>query len=266
MSCPNCRIDMVLKKGRYGVFWGCSNYPKCKCSIDAGKKKIRLKELELVNIDFDCLIESGIIDEIVTEVIEHNKKAKEIMQGLSSIEEKLNCNNLCYKVLEYLDKNNRYIDISKFVYSIYRVRGELPNQFKFWINNSKYSTDYLEKDVKTIILKTWEENIFSKMSLELIGEEIFIGDFNAGGGKVDIMAQNKTNDCKVIIEVKGPKGSARGAWGQINLYIATYKKFDESEIKGMIVAKGYPFGVYEKEIIFVGYVIESNKIAFIFWN
>lgn len=32
--CPRCKGNLVLRKGRYGEFWGCSNYPQCtfKCS------------------------------------------------------------------------------------------------------------------------------------------------------------------------------------------------------------------------------------------
>ena len=28
--CPNCKINLVLIKGKYGDFYGCPNYPKCK--------------------------------------------------------------------------------------------------------------------------------------------------------------------------------------------------------------------------------------------
>lgn len=28
--CPRCRGSLVLRKGKYGEFFGCSNYPKCK--------------------------------------------------------------------------------------------------------------------------------------------------------------------------------------------------------------------------------------------
>ncbi len=27
--CPRCQGDLLLKDGRYGNFYGCSNYPKC---------------------------------------------------------------------------------------------------------------------------------------------------------------------------------------------------------------------------------------------
>ena len=28
--CPNCNVNLVLRKSRYGEFWGCPNYPNCK--------------------------------------------------------------------------------------------------------------------------------------------------------------------------------------------------------------------------------------------
>ena len=28
--CPRCGSKLIIKKGKYGEFWGCSNYPKCK--------------------------------------------------------------------------------------------------------------------------------------------------------------------------------------------------------------------------------------------
>lgn len=33
--CPECGGEMRLKSGRYGKFWGCSNYPKCNFTCDA---------------------------------------------------------------------------------------------------------------------------------------------------------------------------------------------------------------------------------------
>ena len=28
--CPRCKSKLVFKEGKYGPFWGCSGYPKCK--------------------------------------------------------------------------------------------------------------------------------------------------------------------------------------------------------------------------------------------
>ena len=29
-KCPFCGGELTLRNGKYGRFWGCSNYPKCK--------------------------------------------------------------------------------------------------------------------------------------------------------------------------------------------------------------------------------------------
>ena len=31
--CPRCKGKLVLKEGKYGKFYGCSNYPYCKFTI-----------------------------------------------------------------------------------------------------------------------------------------------------------------------------------------------------------------------------------------
>lgn len=31
--CPYCNTELVLKKGKYGNFYGCSNYPKCRYTL-----------------------------------------------------------------------------------------------------------------------------------------------------------------------------------------------------------------------------------------
>ncbi len=39
-KCPKCGGDISLKSSRFGVFWGCNNYPECKymTSIDGGEQ------------------------------------------------------------------------------------------------------------------------------------------------------------------------------------------------------------------------------------
>lgn len=32
--CPECGSKMLSRKGTYGVFWGCSTYPKCRGTRD----------------------------------------------------------------------------------------------------------------------------------------------------------------------------------------------------------------------------------------
>ena len=33
-KCPRCGGNLVLRNGKYGQFYGCSNYPKCKYTHD----------------------------------------------------------------------------------------------------------------------------------------------------------------------------------------------------------------------------------------
>lgn len=32
LICPSCGGNLILRKGKYGKFYGCSNYPKCRYS------------------------------------------------------------------------------------------------------------------------------------------------------------------------------------------------------------------------------------------
>jgi ssDNA-binding Zn-finger/Zn-ribbon topoisomerase 1 len=40
VKCPNCGGDMISRKGKFGVFWGCKDYPKCTGTRDSeGRSK-----------------------------------------------------------------------------------------------------------------------------------------------------------------------------------------------------------------------------------
>ena len=38
--CPKCGSPLKLRSGRFGEFWGCTSYPECKYTKDAGKSTI----------------------------------------------------------------------------------------------------------------------------------------------------------------------------------------------------------------------------------
>jgi len=33
-SCPQCERKLTLRKGKFGAFWGCRNFPKCHCKMN----------------------------------------------------------------------------------------------------------------------------------------------------------------------------------------------------------------------------------------
>ena len=70
--CPNCNESlnfifgkqlenvhklgtvMILKKGKYGKFWGCSNYPECKCTKNVSNKIVSNKYFnDTIMYDYD---------------------------------------------------------------------------------------------------------------------------------------------------------------------------------------------------------------------
>lgn len=36
-KCPQCQSELILRSGKYGKFWGCSDYPKCKYTKQISK-------------------------------------------------------------------------------------------------------------------------------------------------------------------------------------------------------------------------------------
>ncbi len=35
-TCPSCDVKMVKRKSKYGEFWGCARFPKCKYKLNSG--------------------------------------------------------------------------------------------------------------------------------------------------------------------------------------------------------------------------------------
>src|SRR4051812_48669114 len=36
-SCPDCSKPMILRRGKFGEFYGCSGFPKCRKTVQPGK-------------------------------------------------------------------------------------------------------------------------------------------------------------------------------------------------------------------------------------
>ena len=52
VKCPECDGEMVSRTGKYGVFWGCKDFPNCKGTRDsqgrskADREKWKSEQLE----------------------------------------------------------------------------------------------------------------------------------------------------------------------------------------------------------------------------
>jgi DNA topoisomerase-1 len=47
--CPNCDKEMVMKRGRWGMFLACSGYPECKTTESIDPKTFKKTEVEPIN-------------------------------------------------------------------------------------------------------------------------------------------------------------------------------------------------------------------------
>jgi len=43
-KCSKCGDIMIIRKGKYGSFWGCSGYPMCDNSVSTKKAFMKEKE------------------------------------------------------------------------------------------------------------------------------------------------------------------------------------------------------------------------------
>jgi ssDNA-binding Zn-finger/Zn-ribbon topoisomerase 1 len=57
VKCPDCGGEMISRTGKFGVFWGCKDYPRCKGTRDSeGRSKAdreKYKEEQLESNDRD---------------------------------------------------------------------------------------------------------------------------------------------------------------------------------------------------------------------
>lgn len=257
-SCPKCGSTMEKKTSKYGEFWGCTKFSKCK-----GLLNIEIPKLELHQINYFKLFNTNEMQQLAKEVFTNNDTCE--YSENEDIKKYLGDDTFCYTVLEELLKQKRFFDISKITYCMHLVRGHLTYNFNYWIDRASYSKNYKEKDIKKIIIDTWKENIFSKLNMEYIANEYIVGN-TENMGLVDILAYNKKNNNKVFIEIKSPKVKGKKAVNQLNRYLNIYKYFNNDTPEGYIIGKGYPFGIYDNSLGYVSFVIEKNKISFIPWK
>jgi len=46
VTCPECDGPMVSRKGKFGTFWGCKQYPKCTGTRDSMGRSKQDRETE----------------------------------------------------------------------------------------------------------------------------------------------------------------------------------------------------------------------------
>lgn len=57
VTCPQCGSPMVLRHGKYGNFYGCSQYPKCRCTRQDADAHVdeRIRSINVPAVQMDIL-------------------------------------------------------------------------------------------------------------------------------------------------------------------------------------------------------------------
>ena len=67
-KCPECGSDLVIKKGKYGKFIACSNYPECKYIKKDEKKQPKMTDKKCPNCGKNLLIRKGKFGDLMVKV------------------------------------------------------------------------------------------------------------------------------------------------------------------------------------------------------
>lgn len=91
--CPRCNSNLILRKGKFGLFIGCSNYPKCRKTFNIDDFRVSdeaqiLKKLEQSE-DYESIIK--LRDNTNDESVLNKIDAKLIEKGYCECGEKISC-------------------------------------------------------------------------------------------------------------------------------------------------------------------------------
>lgn len=277
--CPICGAQMEKKHGKYGYFWGCTNFRKKGCR---GIINIPIVPFEFEYIDYDGFVENNPTDYLLqlieTEAFpKYVKELPEVLDGQPIEKGTVYDSHIGGKIsgiFEYLNKKKQRFTIAKLAYWFYRLDGELQGKLDYWLNYVPSNEHRKEYHIKKVLRDNWESTPFGLNGYSLYEEEYPIGEEKGdfAGYKVDIVAKDKLTDELIFIEVKGLRSKGREAMGQLSTYVRTYNKIhpDKKVKKAYIVCKGYPRGVFDDDLDFdigmIGYIMEGDKLSFIPWK
>ena len=103
MICERCGGQMKLRNGKFGPFWGCSNYPNCKNTRSTEKSELKGDRSETKNegraVEGKKVIERGVWN------FDTREEAEEYMKGIDTKE---------YMVeLRYLDSEGGFWQVER---------------------------------------------------------------------------------------------------------------------------------------------------------
>jgi Topoisomerase DNA binding C4 zinc finger len=297
---PNCpthkRSKMVYKNGRFGPFWGCSKYPKCKETINISnsdiQKRIFLKLTSYKDItNFYMMKDSQVIEGFFQSELYHYlleqlnfsgtsdyyktiiRRAIEVIKT-EAIIESIHITETS-ALISWLRNKNKYFYVAAFIYFLYRINKKklgpnwLDSSWDFWLS-PRLSTDlnFQEWNIREAIKNDYKQCFFKSLG-------IVVSDFECKSqyGRADIIGSDKHEDnIKVIIELKTKKH--RTGINQVLNYRDDYIRNFGIGVKCYVIGTGYPAQYIDhliqdgnKEYIgLISYLVQNDEILFIPWK
>lgn len=56
LKCPECETKLVLRNGKYGEFYGCKNFPKCRYTCSADYEDREMQDYFANMAEYDALL------------------------------------------------------------------------------------------------------------------------------------------------------------------------------------------------------------------
>lgn len=285
--CPkHKKTRMIKKRSRFGEFWGCPRFPRCKEVIDIEKHRrekiiyrlsedqsiIRLykqtnrddlyKEFEKTAV-FRAIVERDPEEKILNHQKQSLKTVIDLVQE-QRLEECINT-GVSSSLCDYLYHKKSYHHLAIWSYFLFRICGYLPEQFDYWLKPNGSPRPEEWRVQKAIETDHSNNPFFRSLNIEL-------KYFNCAmkHGIPDIIGTDLVTDCPVALELKVVKHLE--GLNQAIRYRNNLKEDSNSPAASYIIGISYPRyffevkDIYLKTIGLISYVIENEEILFIPWR
>lgn len=113
-KCPKCGSDLVIKKGKYGKFTACSNYPECKYIKKDEKKQPKKTDKKCPKCGNPLLLRKGKFGEYYSCSDYPNCKYTESVKSKEVVQTKMKCPQCGKPLVERNGKYGKFISCSGY--------------------------------------------------------------------------------------------------------------------------------------------------------
>lgn len=101
--CPDCNSELIIRKGKYGLFIGCNNYPQCKKTFNYKDFRVQPEAIELRQLEKADTYESiqHIMENTENPKVKEKCEIKLLDKHICTCGEELTCNRIYRTTPDY---------------------------------------------------------------------------------------------------------------------------------------------------------------------